>query len=205
VTITVAPPNYAIDNDDPQFDLFATLISQYGNSPIIKGLIDLYAQWLNPNALFNSFFDKIWNVYTALGYGLDVWGRIVVIDRNVSIVTPQPYFGFDEATDAEPFNQGIFFNGGAGSTTNFRLTDEAFLQLILAKALTNIWDGSMPSLNKILLTLFPGRGDCYVTNGLNMTMTYTFTFALTPVETAIVNTGNALPAPTGVGVSIVTP
>ena len=74
--------------------------------------------------------------------------------------------------------------------------------MILAKAATNIWDGSIPSYNKILLNLFPQRGLCYLADNQNMSMTQTFHFALSPVDIAIVQFSGALPSPTGIAVSI---
>ena len=114
------------------------------------------------------------------------------------------YFGFDEATtlSAFGFNQQPFYNG-APTSSNFDLSDAAFRILIFAKALANISDGSIKSINQLLLNLFPNRGNCYVTDGLNMTMTYTFEFVLTPVEQAIIGQSGVLPKPTGVQATVV--
>ena len=63
-----------------------------------------------------------------------------------------------------------------------------------------ISDGSIPAINQILLNLFPDRGNAWVTDGQDMTMTYTFGFQPTPVELAIIETSNVLPRTTGVAV-----
>jgi hypothetical protein len=52
------------------------------------------------------------------------------------------------------------------------------------------------------MALFPGRGNCYVADNQNMQLTYTFQFALTPPEFAIVQTPGVLPAAAGVVVNI---
>ena len=57
--------------------------------------------------------------------------------------------------------------------------------------------------NAILLALFPNRGDVFVTDDGNMSMTYTFNFALSAVEAAIVTQSGVLPKPSGVAVSYV--
>lgn len=188
----------------PAFDVWTTVISQYANSPILTGLIKNLAAYFDFTKNFDDFFDLIWSVNTAQGYGLDVWGQIVGVDRVLDIGTGFLYFGFDEATtlSAAPFNQGPFYSG-QGLTNNFSLSDDAYRILILAKALANITDGSILSLNQILLSLFPGRGDAYVTDDGAMAMTYTFNFALTPVEAAIVTQSGVLPQPAGVTVSYV--
>lgn len=185
-------------------DPHATIISQYANSPTLVQLIDSMNEYLDPADNINDFYRQVWNVDTAEGWGLDVWGRIVGEPRVLSGVANEDVFGFEEATtgSASPFNEGVFYSGGSPSS-NFRLSDPAYRLLILAKALANICDGSIPSINQVLLLLFPGRGNCYVTNGRDMTITYTFDFALTAVEEAIVTQSLVLPTPAGVSFTMV--
>jgi hypothetical protein len=117
----------------------------------------------------------------------------------------QRYFGFDVAgLDYDPFNQSPMYQG-APLTNNYQLSDDAFRTLLYAKALSNISDGTIPSINTILRTLFPGRGNAYATDGLNMTMTYTFSFVLSAVELAILLQSGVLPKPVGVLATIVHP
>ncbi len=183
-----------------------TIISQYDQSPSINALIGAINQWIDPSENIDDFYNLIWNLDTAVGYGLDVWGRIVGVGR-VLQVAQSKYFGFDEATNlsADPFNQSPFYTGQT-LNNNFILSDDGFRTLILAKALSNICDGSIPAINQVLISLFgTSRGNVYVTNGLNMTMTYTFTFHPTPVEQAIVSQSGVLPLPAGVSVTVTAP
>lgn len=182
----------------------ATIISQYASSPVITGLIANMNEYLDPAADFDAFYDQVWNVLTAVGYGLDVWGRIVGVSRVLQVPGAGKYVGFEEAggVSIEGFNAAPWYAGEA-LTGNFSLSDPAYLVLILAKALANICNGSIPAINQILLNLFPGRGDCYVTDGEDMTMTYTFAFSLTAVEAAIVEQSGVLPRPAGVAASVV--
>lgn len=179
----------------PDFDFWKTVISQYANSSTLTRLIANMDDYIDPTQNLDAFFDLVWNVDTAQGWGLDVWGRIVDVSRTLSVPGDLNFFGFEGA--GQPFNQAPFYPGGQIST-NFDLTDTAYRTLIFAKALANISDGSIPSINQILLNLFPGRGNCYVIDGLDMTMTYRFEFALSPVELAIVAQSGALPKSTGV-------
>lgn len=184
------------------FDVWSTIISQYANSPIITTLITNLDEYLDPTVNLDSFFDLVWNVDTAQGWGLDVWGRIVGVSRTLSVQLTDQYFGFEEAgVSANPFNTQPFFSGQQ-LNNNFILTDSAYRVLILAKALANICDGSIPAINQILLNLFPNRGNCYVKDNLDMTMTYHFDFALSPVELAIVEQSGALPKSTGVASNV---
>ena len=188
--------------DIPSFDLWKTVISQYANSPILTSLLLSLYDALDPTILIEQFFDSVMNIETAVGYGLDNWGRILGVNRVLSIQVGD-YFGFNGALPgAEPFNQAPFYTG-APVTSNYALTDSAYRPLLLTKAAANITDCSIPAINQILLSLFPGRGACYVTDGLNMTMTYTFNFALSALDIAIVEQSGAIPKPVGVAASVV--
>lgn len=186
------------------FDWWTTVISQYANAPILTGILQSFFDAMDQTANVDAFFDMIWNVNTAQGYGLDVWGRIVGVTRIVPIPGTITYLGFEESATLGVFGVGIFFSGSP-LTNNFILSDDGYRLLILAKALANISDGSIKSINGLLLTLFPNRGNCYVTDGLDMTMTYTFAFSLSAVELSIVQNSGVLPRPAGVSVTVVVP
>jgi hypothetical protein len=130
--------------------------------------------WISPDGAYENFYQFVWNVLSAssgngggYSYGLDVWGRIVNIPRVVTL-TGVPTTGFAEAGDRVGFNQGPFYEAGIGVTTNFRLGDPVYRQLILAKAAYNITDGSTQAINAILMNLFAYRGNCWVTDGRNV-------------------------------------
>jgi hypothetical protein len=184
------------------FNEWVTVISQYANSPILTGMIEAFNAAVDPTQIIDNIYDMIWNVLTATGYGLDVWGRIVNVNRALVFSGSTTYIGWEEAGSSwTGFNQGIWFSGG-GTTTNILLQDSDFRRLILAKAATNICNGSIPSINSILLNLFPLRGSCYVKDNLNMSMVYVFDFTLSPVELAIIAQSGVLPNPAGVAVTI---
>lgn len=188
----------------PPFDPWKTIVSQYATSPILTGLILNINSYLDQTADIEAFFDNIFNVMTAEGYGLDIWGRIVGVNR-VLQVSVGDWFGFNEALPGvNSFNFGSLYSG-APLSSNFALSDAAYRQLILAKAAANITKGSIPALNQILLSLFPGRGVCYVTDGQNMTMTYTFAFPLTALDLALIENSGVLPKSVGVKATIVSP
>lgn len=191
-------------------DFEATIESQYANSPTLVQLITNMNQYIDPTNNINSFFSLIWNVDTAVGFGLDVWGRIVGVGRVLKVATAT-YFGFKGPGGASgvPWNQGIFYNGYTPVTANYTLLDEPYRALILAKALANICNATIPAINQILINLFgptgplPVPGNCYVTDGEDMTMTFTFGAPLNPVQTAIVYQSGVLPKPAGVLATVV--
>jgi hypothetical protein len=188
----------------PSFDYWTTILSQYANSPILTQLITNFFQYIDPTANLDSFYDLIWNVDSAQGYGLDIWGRIVGVIRQVNVPGTLTYFGFNEAGAGAftGFNQAPFYSG-VPATNVFNLSDAAFRTLIFAKALANISDGSTKSINQLLINLFPGRGNAYVVDGNNMTMQYFFKFELSPVELVIVEQSGVLPKPVGVSATVV--
>lgn len=177
----------------PPFDYWLTVISQYANSPILTQLVANFSAYVDQTNNFEAFYDLIWNVDTAEGYGLDVWGRIVGIPRTLA-VDVSTFFGSEQGA-FQPFGQGPFYNGTL-STANVALSDAAYRQLIFAKALANISSGTIPAVNQILLNLFPHRGNCWVADNGDMSIGYNFAFPLSPVEQAIVNSG-VLPKSTG--------
>ena len=165
-------------------------------------ILDTFAQSVDQTENIDNFYDFVWNILTAQGYGLDVWGRIVGVER-VLAIAPTKYLGFAEATtlSADPYNQSPMYTGEV-LTANYALTDPAYRQLILAKAAANIWDGSILGINAILRMLFPGQ-IAYCTDGQDMTMTYYFAFILNPVQVAIAVASGVLPRPAGVSASYV--
>lgn len=183
--------------DIPSWDPWVQVVSQYANSAAIDALILSFNEATDQTQNIESLFDMVWNIQTAVGYGLDVLGRIVGIKRTIPIQGSATYLGNEEAGSWTGFGQGILYSG-AGTTTNFSLSDSDYRTLIYAKAASNITDGSIQAVNQILLTLFPQRGACFVADGLNMSLTYTFEFALSPVELAIVQFSGVLPTAAGV-------
>lgn len=146
-----------------------TLISRFAYRPILVGLIKSFDAAMDPSANIAAFLQYVWNVRTAVGYGLDVWGKIVNVSRVIS--TP------------------------SGSIT---LGDADYQTLVLVKAAANIGDVSVPTLNRLLLAIFAGSGLAYVQDNLDMTMTYVLLFQPTATQLAIIQYSGALPRPAGV-------
>ena len=171
---------------------------QYAASPRIKQLISYHTEYFDATWV-DEFYNVVWNVDTAQGFGLDIWGRIVGLEngRYIPIVAGDP-FGFNDALNQswQTFNNGKLFNGSY-ETGVFELADPAYRTLILTKALSNISGSTMSGLNAVLQNLFPGRGRCWVNDPQNMAIRYVFEFNLEPWEVSVIKS-DALPRPGGV-------
>jgi hypothetical protein len=213
-----SPVDLTIEVEALPFDPLQTVISQYQNSPTLLQLVENMSTYIDPTANLLAFYNNVWNVDTAQGFGLDIWGRIVGVSRVIPIPGTQGTFGFantDSPPDWQNFGNpdisssgGPFF-GGATNTGSYRLNDNAFRTLILTKALANIVATTAPALNRLVQNLFPGSGRAYTRDGgqsntavNGMQMTYVFEFPLTQIQYAILVNSGALPHPAGVLVNI---
>ena len=176
-----------------------TIISQYANSPTLVQLVQNMNSYLDPRADFDAFFDFVWNVDTAQGFGLDIWGRIVNIKRALQIPNVPGYFGFKDALPGSyAFNDAPFWDGTPPATQTYLLADDAYRRLILTKALANVTSTNAPALNQLLRNMFADRGRAYVNDLGDMQFRYTFEFDLTPAVYAMVTQSGVLPRPAGV-------
>jgi len=140
-----------------EFYIDKVIQSQYANSTHIKNVIYNFWDKINPESDIKVIYDKVVNLDTAEGYGLDVWGRIVGLPRQfIEVEEDTKYFGFKELEGSynsrlETFNNAPFYQSINGKV---QLSDEGYRFYILIKALINICDSSLYCLNKIISRLF---------------------------------------------------
>lgn len=197
--------SYQISVPRSNFNVDRTVISQYQNSPTLLQLVHNMAEYLNKSVDLATFYQFVWNVDTAVGFGLDVWGKIVGVSRLLQIPGNDPIVGFDNASfpdDWYPMSEGRFALENE-VTTAYELPDDAYRVLILTKALANIVTTTGPALNQLLRNMFPGRGRAFVRDLGNMAMQFVFNFRLTTVEYAILTQSGVLPHPAGVFYSVI--
>lgn len=200
----IQPPPIAGIGDIPlasSRDITPYVMSQYANSPVLLQLIEDFQQYLDPRTKFDLFYNFIWNVNTARAWGLDILGRIVGVGRNLLVPAPTEFFGFSEQAEAQPFDQAQFWNGVVATAT-YTLDDDAYRTLVLFKAAANISDSTVPTLNRLLSTLFKNRGRVYVSDIGGMQLIFVFEFALTPVELSMITSSGAMPKPAAVSVTV---
>jgi hypothetical protein len=156
-------------------DLNSTIISQYANSPILMAWLQALNSSFDPAASVDSFKTLIWNAPTNpdptnanITYGLDLWGRIVGANRVLYTTPSNSYVAFNEAGSPSLYtamtmgdgagNGGVFWGGNPLSPSYTTVGNADFQKIILGKALANISGCSVPSINRILRTLFGSQG-----------------------------------------------
>ena len=135
--------------------------SQYGNSPTIKKLLWAFRGHIRPEVAIQESYKNIMDIDTATGKGLDIWGRIVGVDRNIYIddsYVDYPLFGFKGGgKNANPFSQGVFYDPAnviSGDRVLVTLDDGNYRRLILFKALANISTADMATINQLSAKLY---------------------------------------------------
>ena len=155
--------------DASDFDILRVIQSQYAGSPRLKALTVTCWSLLNPESSIGLMYEHMIDPWTADGAGLDVWGRIVAIARKLYV-----------------------------SGESVILDDETYRMYVFVKALFNLTNSSLASINYLCGQL--------ISSGVRVL--HTDTMVLTVLVTEIVDP-QALQAflnlrwsPTGVGVKI---
>ncbi len=152
-----------------------TVISQYGNSPTLLGLIEGMNENIDPSKDIDNFFETIFDVSTANVFGLAIWSRIVGIPQSLIV------------------SLGTYLDD-----------EDTFRSLVMLKALSNISYPSSPSLNRLLRNwLGSPSARAYVQDTGHMTMSYVFEFPLTATQLLILNTSGIFLRPSGVLVTVI--
>jgi len=149
--------------------------SQYSASPKMLSLMAGFQAQLEPTVDIDLFYEKIFNIHTAEGQGLDNWGRILAIGRTIE-------------------------DGEATIT----LSDDYYRLLLLYKALANISRSDADTLNSLLAELvgtgiagFPKAS--YVLEVDTMVIRWVFEDFLDPIQLAVFKAAGTLARGAGVG------
>ena len=165
------------------------MISQYANSPkfvsLVSGLTDIFSN----SQTLEDWYNVVFNIKTAEGFGLDIWGLILNQGRAFSYVDPI-------SGDTE----NVYLKGAqtvGGSSYTSEQIEEIYRQVLFLKAMSNITNATLASLNKMLQFYYQARGRVYVINYGTMKIRYVFEFYVNNLEKAIF-TSDIMPRPTGV-------
>lgn len=175
-----------------------TILSQYSASPHILGLTEQMAGYIDPTDNISLFYRKIFDIETAEGYGLDVWGVILALPREI-VTSTSDWFGYDQSL-LQPFNNAPFFNPLQASD-HYEISDEIYRKALMFKARVNIGNTTAAEISGALSEVL-GLPVGVIDNG-NMTITIRVPVAQISDEyRLILNTYGKGLAPAGVGVEI---
>jgi hypothetical protein len=182
-----------------------TIIRQFDNSTILGELLAYSDQWLDLTQFTADFLANVWNISTAQGFGLDIWGRILGQSRYLLVSqTADNDFGFYVSADPsgaqpwKPWTQAPFYNGASSGDVYVALQDTYYRKLLLIKAAANIAQCNVPAINALMRSMFGDRGRCYCGYSLDQPMHigYHYEFLPTNVERSIIESG-IFPVPAG--------
>ncbi|GCD59354.1 hypothetical protein NBRC3280_1867 [Acetobacter pasteurianus NBRC 3280] len=130
-------------------DYLKTVLSQYACSARITTILEGWNQAIDPQALIDEWYNSVWNIRTATGWGLDVWGRIIGQPRTLTV----PAYGI---------------RYGIQGTEVVTLGDDDYRKLLYAGAAANIWDGTIQGAEAAYDQLLSERGSVGIQDNLDM-------------------------------------
>jgi hypothetical protein len=155
----------------------------------------------------NDGFD----VETAIGAQLDIIGKYVNAARNVLGVTiTSTYFDWNTYTNVATTAHGFAYYSEDPTSyfltypmyleRTYRITDYLLRRFIEFQAKANKLNVTLKDCDDLLFEFFGASAT--ITDGLDMTMTYTYTGTTDLTLFQILAVSNSLPHPSGVGVTV---
>jgi hypothetical protein len=198
-------------NDELRDYYISLLIMQYYDKPKARAFVSAFITELVANQIIFQVRDGF-DVDTAVGKQLDTLGeyrgakrdlaglnlartffRLYIIGETPSVTTD----GFMIYGDTDP---KAFFHRYNDDKTIYTLNDNDLRNLIKLRILQHKSNHSVKDIDDILFSFF--GMDCNMTDGLDMTMTYTFS-AVGPDDFAHISAfTNSLPKPSGVSIQV---
>lgn len=182
-----------------------TIQSQYACAPHITKLAQGFWRLIDPKSDIERFYELCFDIDTAQGVALDIWGRILGLPRSMQATTEVgvPYWGFHNkfanVTEVRGFNQAPFFYGA--QERHLELSDEAYRLMLKIKAMANISTGSLSDLNRMIAALLPhAQVQIYRTGPMTLKILATGNF--TDYEQNLLVRGDLPPIPTGVKLEV---
>lgn len=158
------------------------MISQYANSPTLVKLENGLKEIFDDSKFVINWYDVIFNLKTATGYGLDVWGKI--LNRNREFL----------------YNGTLYYLQGqqniGGTEFTAQQMDDLYRKVLQMTAMRYIGNASINSINNMLNIVFGDQGRSYCYEYGTMQIRYVFEFYMNDLLKAIIETLN--PHPSGV-------
>ena len=165
------------------------MLSQYANSPKFVKLVEgLKAQINNANTI-EEWIRVVYDLKTASGYGLDVWGVILNQGRLL--------YYTENGVEKSVYLKGAQTVGGESYTDE--QMEGYYRMLLFFKAFSYVTNSTLKSFNDLLRFYFEDRR-VYVQEIGTMAIELVFEFFPTTLE-QIIFASELFPKPTGVGLN----
>lgn len=178
--------------------------SQYSASKKILALAEGFQLRIDPHVDIDLFYQKMFDIYTAEGFGLDNWGVILGIGRIIEAPPNLRCFGFD-GSELDPFDQNTFAPDFSQLPPEYvTLSDFNYRAILLYKALANISNATAETQNRLLSVLVETgaggfTGPAYVLEVGTMVIRWVFEQFLNPLQLAVFKVAGTLARGGGVG------
>lgn len=185
---------------DTSINLLSSILWQYNDAENLKSMINDKNEWVKKyhTDFWNDWFRDVFNLDTANDFGLSVWAIILNISKDISISQQEtrPVFGFGE------YNLNFFQSNFGQTIGSVSISRESFRKLLKSRLLAFNTDCTIPSINKILSVVFSDNV-VYAIDSLDMSpIVYVFETSPSSDEFFLIEYGNVLISPAGVGYKI---
>lgn len=181
-------------------DILRALLWQYNNAPRLESILTQKQEWYDENqSLFwDDWVRDVFDLRTANAFGLKVWAIILGLPLTVSVGPTEvtaPAWGFGALR--QNFTRGNFGRSSSGSIS---LTLEQQRLVLRLRYFQLVGRCNVPEINKFMLAIFSSSGPVTVTDNNDMTMSYTFGFAIDSQLAFVLRNFDLLPRPSTVGI-----
>lgn len=219
-----------IQTFDYSVDLLQAILWQYNEAINLQSLLTQKQEWYNINQsdFWSNWYTNVFDLRTANFFGLSVWSYILKLPLFVPInpePIDKPIWGFNAYDPTFPDLENTYLNfengnfSTLGKVTTLTLEEQRFiLRLRYFQLVSN---GTIftqpeqlannlviPGINAFLDYLMSTSnldptGQIWALDGLDMTMTYVFTFSVSVNLRKILVAYDLLPRPAGVGIKYI--
>lgn len=131
---------------------YSRLTDRMKKDPVFMKLLDTYLDHkMLRQREYLDFADSFLDIDKSSGKVLDMIGAMIGEKRNLANFINRPYFGFEGARLAEPFNVGYWYSLYKNRYGTLRvLSDEEYRRVLKARVIKNNSDGSRNDLIRII-------------------------------------------------------
>lgn len=187
-----------IQEVDYNVDLLQAILWQYNDAEKLQLLLTQKKEWYDKeyDLFWRNWYNNVFNLDTANEFGLSVWATILNLS---GLYIPNQAdidrFGFGDSN--LNFERGSF----APSTSGVSLSLEEYRLALKLRYFNLITRGAISEINEFLDYAFKSFGKVYALDGLNMTMSYIFTFPISQRLLNILQALDLMPRPASVKIN----